>query len=158
MEETVKVIIPVITRYNGPDVNGRIYPTEVVEKAFNEAIKERGSIPICYNVSNCPTESYFSSSVDLSTVIGQVIGKDEDYITRYITAIKNEINAKNDEDVEVLGPVSPYISKENENYKRVILIKYKNSDKIKPYLMESIEKAKKNSRLTIKVNINPFNF
>ena len=77
MGETITVTIPVTTRYDEPDINRRVYSAEVVEKAFNEAIKERGSIPICYNVSDCPAEYSFSGAVDLSTVIGQVTGKDQ---------------------------------------------------------------------------------
>lgn len=85
-------------------------------------------------------------------------GKDEDYVVNTITNIKDEMNKNLTPDVQVLGPVKPYIEKENDNFRRVILVKYKNSDKIKPYLSEILDSLKLNSRLNIRININPYNF
>lgn len=113
------------------------------EAFFNKEMKLR-------KIQQYPPYTYLAS-LELSS-------KDELALAKLSQNIKEDIIKNDYEGVEVLGPVIPYIAKENENYKRVILIKYKNSDKIKPYLLETLNKLKINSKFQLKININPYNF
>lgn len=88
----------------------------------------------------------------------EIIGKNEEYVIEASHDIVNEILNNNFENISVLGPTSPYISHENNNYHRLILIKYKNSDKIKPYVEQLMNILKLNSKINVKINIDPYNF
>ena len=78
----------------------------------------------------------------------------EDVIRNVAVNLRNE----NMENVTVLGPIAPYIYQENGTYHRLILVKYKNSDKIKAYLANLLETFKVDNKLSIRININPYNF
>ena len=72
MEKVVEMTIPVATQFDKPDSNGRIYSREIVQNAFDKAIKERGSIPITM-ASSVPTWNPFDTSgytVDPFDIIG----------------------------------------------------------------------------------------
>ena len=58
--------------------------------------------------------------------------------------------------VTILGPVSPFIAKENNTYRRLILVKYKNDDKIKPYLRKILDSFKNKSQINVKINVDPY--
>lgn len=88
----------------------------------------------------------------------EIISKNEEVAVELIHKIAEDIISKDFENVTVLGPVSPYIAHENNSYHRLILIKYKNSDKIKPYLDRLLETLKSKSQIDVKVNVDPYNF
>ncbi len=88
----------------------------------------------------------------------EISGKDEELVVSFGDKIAEEIEQNNFEDVSFLGPVSPYIAYENNIHRRVILLKYKNSDKIKPYLRELLNRIKAISNIDIRLNIDPYNF
>ena len=88
----------------------------------------------------------------------EISGKDEESVVSFGDKIAAEIEQNNFEDVSFLGPVSPYIAYENNIHRRVILLKYKNSDKIKPYLRELLNRIKAISNIDIRLNIDPYNF
>ena len=88
----------------------------------------------------------------------EISGKDEELVVSFGDKIAAEIEQNNFEDVSFLGPVSPYIAYENNIHRRVILLKYKNSDKIKPYLRELLNRIKAISNIDIRLNIDPYNF
>ena len=74
LEKVVEITIPVATQFGKPDPNGRIYSQEIVQNAFDRAIKERGSIPITL-ASSEPTWNPFDTSgytVDPFNIIGHV--------------------------------------------------------------------------------------
>lgn len=58
----------------------------------------------------------------------------------------------------MLGPVEPFIGYENNNYHRIILIKYKNYDKINDYLKKVLDSLKNKSQINVKVNVDPYDF
>ncbi len=101
-------------------------------------------------IRQCPPYR-FLVSIELS-------GKDEEEVCTFIEQIADEIKSEQFEDVSVLGPVTPYISYVNETYIRVILIKYKNGDKIKMYLHRLIDRMKANSTIGMRINVDPYNF
>ena len=88
----------------------------------------------------------------------EISGKSEELVIATIQRIAQDLIDQNYENVVVLGPVSPYIAVENGNYRRLILVKYKNSDKIKPYLEQTLDLLKKKSQINIKIDVDPYNF
>ena len=88
----------------------------------------------------------------------EIIGKNEEMVVDIISKISRDISNQNFEDVSVLGPVEPFISYENNNYHRIILIKYKKYDKIQNYLREILESLKNKSQINVKVNVDPYDF
>ena len=88
----------------------------------------------------------------------EIISKHEEAAVELIHKIAEDILKKNFENVSILGPVAPYIAHENNTYHRLILIKYKNSDKIKPYLDKLLETLKSKPQINVKINVDPYNF
>ena len=72
MEKVVKMTIPIATQFDKPDPNGHIYSQEIVQNAFDRAIKQRGSIPITLTPSVSDWEPSDRYIVDPSTIIGYV--------------------------------------------------------------------------------------
>ena len=88
----------------------------------------------------------------------EIIGKNEEVVSDIIGKICRDLLDKNFENVSVLGPVEPYIAYENNNYHRIILIKYKNYDKINDYLRKVLDSLKNKSQINVKVNVDPYDF
>lgn len=88
----------------------------------------------------------------------EIIGKNKDNVEEIISKIGRDIEKQNFENLTVLGPVEPYIAYENNNYHRIILIKYKNYDKINQYLKDVLESLKSKSQINVKVNVDPYDF
>lgn len=88
----------------------------------------------------------------------EIIGKNEEVVSDIISKICRDLIAQNFENVSVLGPVEPFIAYENNNYHRIILIKYKNYDKISGYLSKVLESLKSKSQINVKVNVDPYDF
>lgn len=101
-------------------------------------------------ISQYPPYTYLTSI--------EIIGKNEDMVVDIISKICREILNQNFENVSVLGPVEPYIAYENNNYHRIILIKYKNYDKINDYLRSVLDSLKSKSQINVKVNVDPYDF
>ncbi len=98
----------------------------------------------------CPPYRYLIS-VELSS-------KDEALLTSTALEISSFIESQKYEDVVTIGPVTPYIAFVSEHHVRVILIKYKNSDKIKPYLEDLLVRMKSNYQIDIRINVDPYNY
>ena len=88
----------------------------------------------------------------------EIIGKNEETVSDIIRKISHDIIDQNFENVSVLGPVEPFIGYENNNYHRIILIKYKNYDKINDYLKKVLDSLKNKSQINVKVNVDPYDF
>lgn len=98
----------------------------------------------------CPPYRYLIS-VELSS-------KDEALLTSTALEISSFIESQKYDDVVVIGPVTPYIAFISEHHVRVILIKYKNSDKIKQYLEDLLVRMKSNYQIDIRINVDPYNY
>ncbi|MFA7192960.1 MAG: hypothetical protein WC131_02460, partial [Bacilli bacterium] len=59
---------------------------------------------------------------------------------------------------EILGPTSPFIPYENNVFKRVILVKYKNPSLVKEVFKKVINSLKGKSQISLNVNIDPYDF
>ena len=88
----------------------------------------------------------------------EILSKDEQYVDKILNKIVEDINLNKFEDVDVIGPTIPYIPKENEYYRRLILIKYKNSDKIKNYVERLSTALSSTNKIKIKINVDPYTY
>lgn len=101
-------------------------------------------------ISQYPPYTYLTSL--------EIVGKNEEVVGDIISKICQDLIKQNFENVSVLGPVEPFIAYENNNYHRIILIKYKNYDKINDYLGKVLESLKSKSQINVKVNVDPYDF
>ena len=88
----------------------------------------------------------------------EISGKNLDAIEDISSAIAKTIKDLDIKDTHVLGPVTPFISRQNDTYHRVILVKYKNSDKIHLVLNSITDSLKNKSSISFKVNVDPYNY
>ena len=88
----------------------------------------------------------------------EVNGKNEENVINVSSSIVNDLLKKSYEDVTILGPTIPYIYKENQNYRRLILIKYKNGDKIRKYVEELSSTFQNSTSINLKINVDPYSF
>lgn len=80
----------------------------------------------------------------------------ERYVEEIASSIKERILKQNIENVTILGPVQPYIAKENGKYHRIIILKTKNNDIIKAFIKDLLNSLKGLSQVNIKVDIDPY--
>ena len=80
----------------------------------------------------------------------------ERYVEEIANSIKDRILKQNIENVTILGPVQPYIAKENGKYHRIIILKTKNNDIIKAFIKDLLNSLKGLSQVNIKVDIDPY--
>ncbi|MCI6329673.1 MAG: primosomal protein N' [Erysipelotrichaceae bacterium] len=88
----------------------------------------------------------------------EVSAKNEEYVILAANDIVNNLNSKLQDEATILGPVAPYFAYQNNTYKRLILIKYKNSDKIKQEINKLLETFKFNNVVNVKINVDPYDF
>ena len=88
----------------------------------------------------------------------EVSAKNEEYVILAANDIVNNLNSKLKDEATILGPVAPYIAYQNNTYKRLILVKYKNSDKIKQEINKLLETFKFNNVVNVKINVDPYDF
>ena len=113
------------------------------EAFFNKEMSVR-------KVSQYPPYTYLTSL--------EIIGKNEEMVVDIISKISRDITSQEFENVTVLGPVEPFIAYENNNYHRIILIKYKKYDKINDYLRKVLDSLKTKSQINVKINVDPYDF
>ncbi|MCQ3034845.1 MAG: primosomal protein N' [Bacilli bacterium] len=85
-----------------------------------------------------------------------VIAGTEENAIQVASSIANNINRQSFENVSVLGPISPYIAKENGRFHRLVLVKTKNNDIIRQFVREMLDSLKGNGQINIKVDIDPY--
>ena len=68
--------------------------------------------------------------------------------------LKNNV----EEEIKVLGPTTPFVAKERDNYIRTILVKYRNSKNIRKVLTKLIQLFNTKPSVNISINIDPYNF
>lgn len=101
-------------------------------------------------IQQYPPYTYLCS-IDLS-------GKNEQLINDVINKIIVNLKQSGIGDLSIIGPVKPYILYEKNNYHKVILLKYKNSDKINAYLNRLTNLFKTKSQINLRINIDPYDF
>lgn len=88
----------------------------------------------------------------------EISGRNEEDVIKTISKIADDLIKEDFENVSVLGPISPFIPYENSTHHRLILVKYKISDRIKPYLEGIVSSLRHNTQVNIKINVDPYNF
>jgi primosomal protein N' (replication factor Y) len=58
--------------------------------------------------------------------------------------------------VDVIGPSEPFLVKMNGKYQRKILLKYKKYNDVYPILKEFMEQISKNSKVSISIDVDPY--
>lgn len=86
-----------------------------------------------------------------------VASKDFNNVYSFIKNFINEINRLNDKSIVAIGPVKPYIMYQNEFHHRVVFIKYKNRDRIIPYLRKTLDLFKNKSEIKLRIDVDPYN-
>lgn len=99
-------------------------------------------------ISQYPPYTYLASL--------EISGQNEENVIEMVHRIASKLMEQKFDGVTILGPVSPFIAKENNTYRRLILVKYKNDDKIKPYLRTILDSFKNKSQINVKVNVDPY--
>ena len=85
-------------------------------------------------------------------------GKNEENVVRGMVSLIDMLNNEFDDSVLVLGPTTPYIPYEGNNYLRTALIKFKDYKKTRDILNKAIAIYSSKSQYHLTVNIDPYNF
>lgn len=87
-----------------------------------------------------------------------VSSKNEEKAVETAFQIVGQLKTNLSDKADILGPTSPFIPYENNVYKRVILIKYRNVALVKKTLKQIIDTLKGKSQIALSVNIDPYDF
>jgi primosomal protein N' (replication factor Y) len=99
-------------------------------------------------LANYPPYTYLMSM--------HISGKNEDVVIQTSDALSSMIEQELGENVEVLGPIPPYISFLGGVHRRVILIKYKRIELIAERLRTYVELMGQKTMIRLAVNIDPY--
>ena len=87
-----------------------------------------------------------------------VAGKNEELVIKSMVNIIDMLNHEFGDDGVVLGPTTPYIPFEGNNYLRTALIKFKNQKLANEILKKVVRKYSGKSQINLSINIDPYNF
>ena len=87
-----------------------------------------------------------------------VAGKNEETVIKSMVNIIDMLNHEFGDDGVVLGPTTPYIPFEGNNYLRTALIKFKNQKLANEILKKVVSKYSGKSQINLYINIDPYNF
>ncbi len=76
-----------------------------------------------------------------------------DTVYRIIDSLVDELKSE----AVILGPTTPYVPYENNKHIRSIMVKYRNSDIVKPALEKLLKSSLNKSGISLTVNIDPYN-
>ena len=145
VDQTMKLLYGEAWQSSGADVSqGRYQQIRKNYEVFYN--KEMGM----RKLQNYPPYCYLCS-ITLS-------GRNEEKVIEAIYRVVDDLNSKLNKEAQILGPITPYISFEQNIHKRSILIKYRNIDLIRDVLKQIISTLKRKSTINITVNIDPYNF
>ena len=101
-------------------------------------------------IQSCPPYTYLASLT--------VAGKNEELVIKSMVNIIDMLNHEFGDDGVVLGPTTPYIPFEGNNYLRTALIKFKNQKLANEILKKVVSKYSGKSQINLSINIDPYNF
>lgn len=87
-----------------------------------------------------------------------IASKNENLADVCINKIALQLSNIKENGFSFLGPVTPYIFKENDFYHRNIILKYKNGEQIKKYLTNLLLSLQKKSSIKISIDVDSYNF
>ena len=73
-------------------------------------------------------------------------------------AFKKEMNSYNIQNLEIVGPITPYYSLNNGKFKRVLLLKFKKREEIEEKLVSLLDKMNGLSGVDISINVDPLDY
>ena len=85
-------------------------------------------------------------------------GKNEEAVILGMTNLIDILNDEFGDDGQILGPTTPYIPYEGDNYLRTALVKFKNYNLAHQILKKAISIYSGKSQLHLTINIDPYNF
>ena len=86
-----------------------------------------------------------------------VSGKVEETVISNTYSIIDLLNEKLKDEAVILGPTTPFVPYENNNHLRLILVKYKNADKVKNILKQLLAANSGKGNIQLSINIDPYN-
>ncbi len=84
--------------------------------------------------------------------------KKEEKCDKAAMDFKKDLQAKNFENVTLLGPLVPYFSLENGNYRRSLLLKYKKREVLEEYLRDLLKRFSSVAGVRISINVDPLDY
>ena len=84
--------------------------------------------------------------------------KDEDRLNMSVKEVKEAIDSKKFESVITIGPLTPYINKTGEIYKKELLIKYHKSIEIKKYIYDLLLLLSGKAGVKIQADVDPLSY
>ena len=85
-------------------------------------------------------------------------GKNEEHVIEGMVSLIEFLNHEFGDDGQILGPTTPYIPFEGNNYLRTALIKYKDPKLAREILKKAISIYASKSQFHLSINIDPYNF
>ena len=102
------------------------------------------------HAQNFPPYTYLAS-----VTVG---GRNEENVINNTYKIIDKLNEELGEEAIVLGPTTPFVPYENNNYLRLILLKYKHPEVVREVLEKLMSANAQKGSISISVNIDPYNF
>ncbi len=87
-----------------------------------------------------------------------VSGKVEDTVVDNVYRLIDKLNEELGDDAIVLGPTTPFVPYENNNHVRLILLKYKQPEKVRNVLEKLVKANVQKGSIGLSINIDPYNF
>ena len=87
-----------------------------------------------------------------------VSGKVEDTVVDNVYRLIDKLNEELGDDAIVLGPTTPFVPYENNNHVRLILLKYKQHEKVRNVLEKLVKANVQKGSIGLSINIDPYNF
>ena len=82
-------------------------------------------------------------------------GKDLEKLSLFSENIKSKILDYHVNNLEVLGPATPFINKINNNYRIRLLVKFKNREASLEVIRKIKDYVKKNGSIRMEINVDP---
>ena len=87
-----------------------------------------------------------------------VAGKNEEHVIEGMVSLIEFLNHEFGDEGQILGPTTPYVAYEGNNFLRTALIKYKNPTLAREILKKAISIYSSKSQFHLSINIDPYNF
>lgn len=87
-----------------------------------------------------------------------ISGKNEEHVVLGMVNLIDFLNMEFSDAAQVLGPTTPYIPYEGNNYLRTALVKFRDYNLAKEILKKAISLYSSKSQIKLTINIDPYNF
>ncbi len=135
------------------------YPGTVIIQAFNQ---DHYSIKTAINNDYL---GFYNKEMSIRKQLGyppfynltliKISGKDYSNVSETATKIFNYLKIKSNKQITILGPSPSNMPKINNVYYWQIVVKYKDTNKLKPILIDILQFYKSNNKVYVDIDINP---